>query len=194
MKDWNRLYSAVEGFFKAQMPGFLTYHNWQHTLRVLYFSEFIAEQQALSEEDILLLKTAALYHDTGFIHGPQQHEENSFKIAEIELPGHHYLPSELMIIEGLIQATKIPQQPKTPLEEILADADLEYLGTDDFTTIGESLYHEMQHFYPDMSRNTWNELQISFMKQHRYHTTYCIQNRLPKKLENLKRLIDQRNA
>ena len=92
-------------------------------------------------------------------------------------------------------ATKVPQFPKNKLECVLADADLEYLGTNSFKTRGDKLFKELCHFHTDLNATRWNEIQIDFLENHNYHTMYCIKNREPQKqlnLEALKRTINSR--
>lgn len=167
-----------------KLPSHLTYHNLAHTAYVLDRAVFLAEQSKVSSDELELLRLAALFHDTGFIESPKDHEERGCKIARSYL-AKSYSEEELSLICGMIMATKIPQNPQTELEKILADADLEYLGTDLFEEIGESLYMELKHSIPDFSQQAWDELQLAFMEKHHFHTDYCRQNREPKKQENL---------
>jgi len=158
-------------------------------------AEFIARQENIEEYDIMLLKTAALFHDAGFINILNDgHEEESVQLAEKELPEFGYNKDEIEKISGMIRATKIPQQPKNELECILADADLEYLGTDSFEHIANKLYQELKHYNPSLSLEEWNDIQINFLQAHFYHTKYCIQNRTEAKEKNLKLLILQRKS
>lgn len=168
----------------AKLPQHLTYHNLGHTAYVLDQAVFLAKESQVSEGDLHLLKLAALFHDTGFIDNPKNHEEKGCKIAANYLSAE-YSPDDLRKIYGMIMATKIPQSPQTHLENILADADLEYLGTDLFDQIGQTLFLELKHFNPDFTEQAWDELQLVFMQKHHYHTEYCRQNREPKKQENL---------
>jgi predicted metal-dependent HD superfamily phosphohydrolase len=168
----------------AKLPDHLTYHNLDHTAYVLEKAIFLAKESHVSAEDLHLLKLAALFHDTGFIDNPKDHEEKGCKIAEGYL-AKGYSKAELDKIYGMIMATKIPQSPTTLLENILADADLEYLGTDLFEQIGESLFTELKHFNPNFTEQAWDELQLVFMQKHHYHTEYCQKHREPKKQENL---------
>lgn len=168
----------------AKLPQHLTYHNLDHTAYVLNQVIFLAKESHVSEEDLHLLKLAALFHDTGFIDNPKDHEEKGCKIAEKYL-AKDYSPADLGKIHGMIMATKIPQSPGNLLENILADADLEYLGTDLFEKIGETLFEELKHFNPDFTVQAWDELQLVFMQKHHFHTEYCRINREPKKQENL---------
>jgi len=191
MKDWGLLYDHVLKVLKEKLPAHLTYHHPDHTLYVLKMAETIAREEKINEQEILLLKTAALYHDMGFIRDAHQHEAESGRLAEAELPGFGYTPNEIQIIVGMIEATSIPQQPKTMLEKILADADLEYLGTENFEIVGETLLHELKHDYPELTREKWDAMQIEFLQKHHYHTNFCLQNRKPVKDLNLTQLIEK---
>jgi HD superfamily phosphodiesterase len=180
---------------KVQLSTFLIYHHWKHTEHVLKMAELIALQENINEDDILLIKTAALFHDAGFINtASERHEEESIRFAEKKLPEFGYTKEEIEIIAGMIRATIIPQKPKNKLECILADADLEYLGTDNFERRGNKLYLELKHYNPNLSLDEWNEMQINFLQLHFYHTSYCIENRAAVKEKNLKRLIQQQKS
>ncbi|MBI3233265.1 MAG: hypothetical protein HYZ42_04375, partial [Bacteroidetes bacterium] len=95
---------------------------------------------------------------------------------------------EINLIFGMIMATKIPQNPTTKLEEILADADLEYLGTSQFEPIAQKLYNELKIRKPEMTLYEWNTMQINFIEKHRYFTDFCIKNNEPVKQKNLLKL------
>jgi len=96
----------------------------------------------------------------------------------------------------MIEATKVPQLPKNKLECILADADLEYLGTTTFKTRGDKLLEELRHFYPELDRASWDKIQIDFLQNHHFHTSYCLKNRTHQKqlnLETLKKMINSKS-
>ena len=168
----------------AKLPEHLTYHNLDHTAYVIDKAIFLARELKVSAKDLHLLKLAALFHDTGFIDNPKDHEEKGCKIARGYLE-KGYSTDDLQKIYGMIMATKIPQSPTSLLENILADADLEYLGTDLFEKIGKTLFEELKHFNPDFTEQAWDELQLVFMQKHHFHTEYCRNHREPKKQENL---------
>lgn len=140
MENWNLLYNNIMDVLKSRLSPFLLYHDWKHTQHVLEMSEYIAIQEKVDEEGIRLIKTAALFHDAGFINNINEgHEEESIRLAAEKLPEFGYTKKEIEIISGMIRATAIPQRPKTKLECILADADLEYLGTNYFEPLGNKL-------------------------------------------------------
>ena len=189
MKDFQRLQSHVFGIMEDKLPKHLTYHSIEHTKHVMDRSEFIAKKEGKSEYDISLLRTAALYHDLGFIETYRDHEEKGCEYVKADLPNQGYSKEEIDRICGMIMATKIPQTPHNDLEMIIADADLEYLGTEQFDEIGDLLYKELLHFNPNLTRDEWNDIQIKFLKAHKYHTDYCKQYREWKKGENLDSLL-----
>lgn len=64
----------------------LTYHNVAHTLDVLKQAVDIAKNEGIADEnDLLLLKISALYHDVGFLKIYAGHEEISCQVASAEL-------------------------------------------------------------------------------------------------------------
>lgn len=190
MKNWPILQQQVISCLKEKLSPILKYHHWKHTVYVIQMAEFIGRKEQCNENEILLIKTAALFHDLGFINPiVDSHEEESIRLSQQMLPKFEYTDSEINQIIGMINATKIPQQPTNKLEAILADADLEYLGTDDFIFIGNKLFQELKHENPALSIDDWNQIQIKFLQKHRYHTNYCIKHRAAKKEQNLQQLL-----
>jgi uncharacterized protein len=190
MKNWSSLYEQVMTSLKEKLSPLLEYHHWKHTEYVILMAEYIAHKENCSEDEILLIKTAALFHDLGFINPiVDSHEDESIRLAQQMLPKFGYSNSEIVLIIGMIQATRIPQQPNNKLEAILADADLEYLGTDDFIFIGNKLFREIKHENPNLTLKEWNQIQIKFLQKHKFHTHYCLNHRAAKKEQNLKQLI-----
>lgn len=181
----------VIDLLKKKISPFYYYHNCEHTLYVLEKVAEIAQQENCSAEEIKLLKTAALWHDIGFINVYNDHEEEGCEIAKKFLPGYGYSAEEINKICGMIMATKIPQSPKNKLEEIIADADLEYLGTNNAVETSTHLFMELQHINPSLTKEKWNEIQIAFLKQHHYFTVFCKENTEPAKLLYLQTLINK---
>lgn len=173
---------------QSMLSNNLHYHGYHHTLDVVANANEIAEKEQVSPNELILLQTAVWLHDAGFIYTYSQHEDKGCDIAKSMLPQYGYSPSEIDIICGLIQATRIPQQPTTPLQNIIADADLMYLGTPNYTPIAETLYTELTHFTQLKSRSDWHQIQIDFLKNHHYHTSYCQEKYEHVKQNNLERL------
>src|SRR5215204_1526087 len=135
----------------------LAYHSVYHTMDVLCNAERIASEEGLTDgKKLLLLKLAALYHDTGFLFVYKGHEEKSCEIARKDLANSAITPEEMNTICSMIMATRVPQSPKNHLEEILCDADLDYLGRDDFFEISETLKAEWLAYKIVSSENDFN--------------------------------------
>ena len=171
---------------KIDLPANLFYHSIHHTLDVYHSAESIAKEEGISSSDLKLLLVAAIYHDAGYLKQNKDHEELSCAIAREHLPLYKYTKKEIDVICGLIMATKIPQRPKNHLEEIICDADLNYLGRNDFFSIGEYLYNEMLAFNYISNREQWNKIQLKFMQQHHYFTATAIKQNQSRKNKNLK--------
>ena len=188
MRNFKEVEQHIVGILKRDLPNNLYYHGLHHTMDVLRSAELIGKQEKLSEEEMLLLKVAVLYHDAGFIKVYRNHEEVACEMAKVDLPGFGFNEKEVEIICGMIRATKIPQNPKNKLEYIIADADLEYLGTDDFERIGKTLFEEIKIYLDVESERQWNIIQMNFLKGHSYHTNFCKKHREAEKQKHLKEI------
>jgi predicted metal-dependent HD superfamily phosphohydrolase len=186
-------YEGAEKFIiskqEAELPKQLQYHNVDHILDVLNAAIKIGEEEQISNEDTHLLRIAALYHDAGFITSVNDHELHGCTIARDTLPSFGLSSEQIEIVCGMIMATKIPQTPQTPLERIICDADLDYLGREDFYDVGSHLYEEMKGYGFIESEREWNLIQKTFLESHRYHTKFARQNREKKKQQHLKEII-----
>jgi uncharacterized membrane-anchored protein YitT (DUF2179 family)/predicted metal-dependent HD superfamily phosphohydrolase len=172
----------------SELPQQFHYHNADHTLDVYQSAAAIAKQENIGESDTKLLLVAALYHDCGYLLGNKDHELSSCKITREALPQFGYSESDIEKICTLIMATQVPQQPANLLQQIICDADLDYLGRNDFTTTGSRLYHEMLAFGTIRNQEEWDQLQTTFLQNHRYFTAVSLKNRQPKQQENLRTL------
>ena len=172
----------------------LFYHNTQHTLDVLDASIKIAHAEKIPAEAIKLLRVAVLFHDAGFIHVYKNHEERGCELVMEYLPGFHFTQEQVELICGMIMATKIPQNPQNLLEEIIADADLDYLGRDDVYTIAGYLYDELKIHVKKMSEEEWLRFQVNFLKHHHYYTGYSKKLREPKQQSYMEALVKEIQA
>jgi uncharacterized protein len=168
----------------------LTYHNIEHTLDVLTQSERIAREEGVDDEnELFLLKVAALYHDTGFLRTYAKHEEISCKIFLEDAELFHFTEEDKRLITRLIMTTKLPQLPTNLLEKVICDADLDYLGREDFFSIGDGLRREFLKFGIIKSDEEWHRLQEKFLTSHHYHTTASQTLREIPKQANIAKLL-----
>ncbi len=171
----------------------LGYHNITHTLDVLEQAEMLAKQEKVTNKhDLLLLKTAAVFHDSGFLFVYKNHEEKSCEIASESLRSV-FSEEDIKKVCGMIMATKIPQTPNTLLEQIICDADLDYLGRDDFEPISRNLHKEFIIFKIIPEDIIWDHIQIKFFESHHYFTGTSISKRNVKKLKHLNILKERSN-
>jgi len=191
MPNSSSMKEFVVDLLKNNIPVFYYYHNYEHTLYVVDKAIEIGKAEGCSERDIELVSAGALWHDTGFLYSYADHEDQSLLLARQYLPEYGYTKDDIDKICGMIMATKIPQSPKNKLEEIVADADLEYLGTSDAPLKAEHLFQEWRHNDPSLTREKWNRIQISFIQNHHYFTEFCREKKEKAKLEYLQTVIDQ---
>ncbi|MEM9887768.1 MAG: HD domain-containing protein [Bacteroidota bacterium] len=166
---------------ERQLSDQLTYHSLSHTLDVLHTTDELCELEAIPPYERLILKTAALYHDSGFLINNVNHEELGCGIAREILPNYRYNEGEIEMICSMIMATKIPQSPKNHLEHILCDADLDYLGRKDFYGIGNTLFQELKAYNVLQDEAAWNSLQVKFLENHQFFTDTSRYRREPQK-------------
>ena len=188
-KDVAKIHDDIVSLLKAKLPKHITYHSLKHTLYVLNRAIHIAEKEGVSGNDLRLVKVAALCHDIGFIKTHINHEEIGCKIVRKRFKSYNLTLKEIDQICGMIMATRVPQQPKNLLEEIIADADLEYLSTNRFKVVSHKLFLEQKHFNPKLTEKQWNTIQIAFLKKHNYFTKYCKHYKEHRKQNNLNTLL-----
>jgi predicted metal-dependent HD superfamily phosphohydrolase len=171
----------INGRLRKELPKHLTYHSVAHVKDVYHAAERLAKAEGVKGDDLKLLLTAVMYHDCGFMVSSKDHEKIGCDIARQSLPEFDYAPEQIERICGMIMATRIPQTPHNLLEEIIADADLDYLGRDDFWTIGNKLFEELQMYGIIQTEDQWNALQVKFLDQHHYFTKTAIATRKAQK-------------
>ena len=176
---------------RSELSDQLYYHGLHHTLDVLRVANALCKSEGVNGRLVRLVKTAALYHDAGFVKDKHPgHEYEGCLMARAKLPKFGYKGDDIETICGMIMATKIPQTPTNLLEEIICDADLDYLGRDDFDQIGETLFEELKAYNLIQGEQAWNRLQVDFLTSHQFHTQTNKRLREPAKRDYLERLKD----
>ena len=155
---------------ERELPGYLFYHNVKHTVDVVTEVELIGWAEGCSDEEILILKTAGLFHDVGHTVIYDGHEYQGTLIAREMLPKYNYSPEQIERICSVIMSTKLPPQPTNLLEEIICDSDLDYLGRSDFIPVSNTLFEELKAQNKMGSLNDWNKIQVRFISGHQYFT------------------------
>lgn len=179
----------VTELLSARLSPDLFYHNLYHTKSVVAAALEIASDEGINNGDELyLLATAAWFHDAGYINVYEKHEEESCRLAMEYLPNAGYTQEQIHAVCTLIMKTHVPQLPETLLEKILCDADLDYLGRNEFTHLGAELMREWQVRGKVSDESEFNKMQIKFLENHQYWTNTARKKREPVKAKHLQRL------
>lgn len=173
---------------KAELSPNLHYHGIHHTYDVVEAVERLAIMEGVLDEDIFVLKSAATYHDAGFVEQYDSNEPIGARMASEILPLYGYTQAQVEMVHDLIYATIIPHNPTTKLQQIICDADLDYLGRDDFHQIADTLRRELRDHGKIKSDRMWDEIQVKFLEQHKYFTKSAIKLRQEKKLQHIEEI------
>ena len=175
----------VEKLFTSYSSVF-SYHNLRHTKDVVSLVQDIAENSGIDKEDKELLLIAAWFHDTGYQENISIHEEKSAEIAETYLKNKNFSPDKIRLVQNLILSTKMPQNPMTKLEEIICDADIAYIGSDDLINRIPELREEWkQTMNKNYTDSEWFKQNIKFIESHSFYTDYAREKFGSKRKTNL---------
>ena len=192
MKGYYKLRRTILDILNTKLSKDLHYHGVHHTLDALKNCKVYLKHNSINAHDAKLLRLGVLFHDIGFTETTQEHEQMGSEIAKKMLKNYEFSNKDIDVIAGLILTTKIPQQPKTLLEKIICDVDLDYLGRSDFYEISGQLFRELKALSIINNMDEWNKIQIKFLEAHTYHTDFAIKNRQPQKelrIKELKKLV-----
>ncbi len=193
--DFAKARDYALGRLERELSPGLTYHNLGHTRdEVVPAVEKLAALEKVGENDRLLLLTGAYFHDLGFVQQRQDHESISIHFAEQVLPEFGYSEADIKVVRGIIQATHLPQSPLTLLEKIMADADMDDLGNEDFWSRSHDLRRELDNFGVKYTEEEWYAYQLRLMQSHQYFTDSQRVMKDPVKqqhIRDVKQLLDQ---
>jgi uncharacterized protein len=167
------------------------YHNLAHTLDVFQAVSMLAIAENINQKDMVLLQTAALYHDLGIHTKYYDQEEESIRIIQEHLPDFEFTSSEIKIICNLVADTNLPSKPRSKMSELLCDADLDYLGREDFFEISANLRKEWEEWgFKRSFDKEWYLFQLDFMENHHYYSATAIRTRNEGKQNNIEKLSE----
>ena len=174
------------------LPPQYYYHSVWHTLDVLSAVETLCKEEGLTnEEDLQILRTAAVFHDAGFLRRYEQNEVEASLMAAELLPRYGFNDKQIETVRRCIMVTELNGVPKDQLERIMKDADFDYLGRQDYWDISAMLRKEWESIGILKTDKEWYALQIAFLSAHEYHTVTACTMREPMKqshIESLKKL------
>lgn len=191
----NAASAYVTGLLTEDLPSNCLYHNITHTKRVFKSTKEIVEHIELSPEDSEIVFLAALFHDTGYCAGGENHEERSVEIATKFLQEANVDTTVIEKVKECILATKMEAIPETLLEKIIRDADASHFGKNYFQEASEFLRLELQlQNIKNYSKQEWMKENISMLQNvHSYYTDYAKENWEPIKQKNIQAMIEVQN-
>ncbi len=187
--ELQNLQSFILDKLHNELPEWLSYHNAEHTETVIKYAIELGEEEGLSEKELKLVHTAAIMHDTGFLKAYNNHEAASCELAREFLPQYDYTNEQVEEICELIMTTHLPQSPYNKLSQILCDADVSYIGTDDYQVFANRLYRELKYLNPNLSNEEWVKQQKNFLDSHNFFTQSAKRKLEAKKRSNIKKVL-----
>ena len=185
----------VTSYFDAYQDPELIYHNIKHTKDVVTAATKIANHYQLSDEDFFVVVSSAWFHDTGYFTDRADHEAKSISIAEHELKQLKVTQPVIDKIKACILATEMPQKPTGLLQEILCDADLFHLGTDDFSERSKMVRKEIEAVKRiTIDKEEWRARSIELLQSHTYFTDYCRLLLGDQQQKNLDKLLEKQTT
>lgn len=161
----------VTAYMGRELSVEMKFHDMNHTLDVWNAVKKIAEEEGLSEIEKKRLELAALFHDLGYTKIYNGHEEAGVELAKEYLLKENHPESEIALIGDLILATKMGVKPKSRLEEIIRDADMNHLASKKYKKYSRALLHEWKYFCrKDYTEGDWTAMNFSFLENHQYYT------------------------
>lgn len=186
--QYQQVYNFLMPKLESELPEYLAYHNAAHTRAVISASEYLGTLEKISDEEMILVKTAALFHDAGFLQQADGHEEISCIWAREYLPKYGYRDHQIEEICRIIMATRLPQTPVDRLGEILCDADLFYIGKEGYAEHAARLYKEFKHRGFFKTDEEWQLMQVEFLSAHQFFTATAKAELEPAKQQVLREL------
>ena len=190
--DFDHARRSVLNKLKSALPEDLVYHDIKHTLNVEKSADRIAQLEGIKGENLILLKTAVLFHDAGFIMTHRDNEEFAIQLMKKELPNYGYSEDQIKTIAKIIRATIKGTEPESLLEMIMCDADHDYLGRADYYVIADKLRKELKIQGVEMSDKEWIKFQLNFLEnEHKYYTDTASNIRGKGKLKRISELKEK---
>lgn len=179
----------------SKLPNDIGFHNIIHTQEVVKAAIEIAQECHFTPKQLEIVMFAAWFHDCGYTTTYINHEDSSKTIAEDFLNRNNYPKEDIEQVLACIEATRFPQNPKSPEEEVLADADMYHFTKPDYPKYEQQLRKEFEtclgKTYTDME---WAETNYTLLKNHSYYTLYgkdVLQKFKEVNIERLKTILNE---
>jgi len=196
---YKKVAQQVTAIFEEYPHPNLTYHNLDHTKRVVERAQEIAAHYQLNDTDTLAVYSAAWFHDVGHLFGDiADHEAKGVEMMTDFMRQNAADDALIELIAGCIRSTRMPHEPEGLLQQILCDADTYHFGTEDFKKTNRQIKKEyklrgLATFLIDWEQNT-----LDLLERHQFFTSYCqvlLRDGKQKNMERIKRKsLKKKNA
>lgn len=164
-----------------------TYHNFNHTQRVVTAAKNLILNEKVSDEEAEIILIATWLHDTGYIKTIENHEEESALIAREFLQKNGKSDEYIEKVSNLIRLTEVNSAPQTIAEKIIKDADYSHFASPDYISICELLREEwkvtLNKTFTDLE---WAQENKRILNQcHHYFTDFAKENWQSAKDQNI---------
>ncbi len=193
--DFEHMRNNIINCLKSNLPDDVVYHDLFHTLNVEKAAIRLGRLEGLNEEEMMLLRTAALYHDSGFIFNYKHNELHSVRLMEQHLPNYGYDKRQIDLIRSMILVTAQHTEPVTLMEQLMCDADHDYLGRADYYVVSDKLRQEMVALDQEMTEVEWIDFQLEYLQnEHVYYSVSAKNIREKGKQNRILELKQKRSA
>ncbi len=186
-------YDAVKAVVLSKLQDGLSdqlfYHNVEHTLSVMASTQVLITQLGFDESESVIMLTAALFHDTGYLTQYEDNEEVGVSFLQKILPDFSYSPIQIEQVSRIVSDTSLRKTCTSLHSQVVRDADLSYLGSGDYNERAQALRNEFSAYGKSFTDESWLELQIKFLESHQFFTSAAKNLYEVKKNEHLETLI-----
>ena len=183
----------VRELFSVHLSEEFKFHTLGHTMEIVNSCRNIGMAIGISDSEMEMLLIAAWFHDVGYTKTYVGHEEISCQMVEEFLHSLSYSQERIDTIKNIIMATKMPQNPSTTLEKIIADADLYNLGSKEFflrnEEIREELYLRLGRTFTD---EEWAKSNLTLLEKQQFWIPYVenlVRSQLNENIEQIKKSL-----
>ncbi len=168
-----RLQDVEEHFLKRmeeELPAILNFHDQKYSMELLTNCELLFSSEKLSEEDRLLVRTAALLDCMSYLKGYIEREKYIPQLVRETLPEYHYNEKQMLKISKLINTPFFPPAALTLPEKVLSDARLAFLGKNNFQNSVVTLFEEMKYYGRATSKKEFVKNFAEFLESFEFYT------------------------
>ena len=182
----------VSALLAEKLPENIIYHNFNHALLIKKNAEIIGEQSKLTPDEMNILRLCALFLNAGYVNSYEQSHEESAGIASAFLAEQGADQATMGRISDIIRSARMPQSPKDKIAEVLCDAEMMYIATEEAIEQFDLLVDETATQQPNTRKRQFFEKGwINFFTTHTYFTDYGKAVLQPQKEANVKRLSER---